>query len=93
MDNFDFAAQPELPRDRIWVSWSEQWDIGRYAESYLRERKLAVDEAAKAEVLRHISRITAKGALRKADVDYYLDVNAKPSLQASPVQLARKLRK
>ena len=32
MDEYDFEAQPELKRDRIYVSWNEQWDLRRYAE-------------------------------------------------------------
>ena len=92
MDNFDFDAQPELRRDRIYVSWNEQLDIRQYAERYLSDRNLHVDEAAREIVLKHIALCPVEGTLRKADVDYYLDVNAKPELvtAASPVKLRRK---
>jgi len=92
LENFDFAAQPEATRDRIYVSWNEQWDIQRYAENYLQERNLAVDDAARKLILKHIELCPAEGALRKADVDYYLDVNAKPQLAkaATPAMLKRK---
>jgi hypothetical protein len=93
LEKYDFEAQPELKRDRIYVSWNEQWDLKRYAESYLQERNLVVDDAARKEVLRHIALCPAKGTLRKADVDYYLDVNARPQLAkaATPAQLKKKI--
>jgi hypothetical protein len=93
LENYDFAAQPEATRDRIYVSWNEQWDIRRYAEHYLQERKLVVDDASRALILKHIGLCPAEGTLRKADVDYYLDVNARPQLAqaaATPAQLKRK---
>ena len=92
MENFDFAAQPEATRDRIYVSWSELWDINRYVDHYLQERSLSVDAAARELVLKHISLCPSEGTLRKADVDYYLDVNAKPQLAkaATPAMLKRK---
>ena len=92
LDEYDFEAQPELKRDRIYVSWNEQWDLARYAEDYLRERNLTVDDAARELVLKQIALCPAEGALRKADVDYYLDVNAKPQLEraATPAKLKRK---
>lgn len=80
MEKYDFDAQPELRRDRIYVSWNEQWDLGRYAEHYLKDRNLVVDDSARELVLKQIALCRAEGALRKADVDYYLDVNAKPAL-------------
>ena len=92
LEKYDFAAQPEATRERIYVSWNEQWDIRRYAEHYLQERNLAVDDAARDHVLRHIALCPAEGALRKADVDYYLDVNARPALAKAmtPAKLKRK---
>ena len=80
MEKYDFEAQPELNRTRIYVSWNEQWDLRRYAEHYLQDRKLVVDDSTREVVLKHIALCPAEGALRKADVDYYLDVNAKPVL-------------
>ena len=92
LEKYDFAEQPEFTRDRIYVSWNEQWDLRRYAENYLQERKLVVDDAAREVILRHISLCPAEGALRKADVDYYLDVNARPVLEkaVTPAKLKRK---
>ena len=92
MDSYDFDSQAPSPRDRIYVSWSEQWDIRRYAEHYLQERNLVVDDAARELVLKHIALCPAEGTLRKADVDYYLDVNARPALAkaVTPAKLKRK---
>jgi hypothetical protein len=91
LEKYDFEAQPELLRDRIYVSWSEQWDLSRYADNYLQERKLVIDDQARKEVLRHIAQCPANGALRKADVDYYLDVNARPVL--APLEARGKSRR
>jgi len=92
LEKYDFDAQPELRRDRIYVSWNELWDIRRYAEHYLQERNLVADDSARELVLKHIALCPAEGTLRKADVDYYLDVNAKPALAkaATPAKLKRK---
>ena len=80
MDNFDFAAQPPTSRDRIYVSWSEQWDLPRYVEAYLKERGLRTDQAAHERVQKAIAKCPVKGALRKADIDYYLDCHVKQEL-------------
>ena len=80
LEKYDFETQPNVARDRIYVSWNEQWDVRRYAEHYLQDRKLVVDDSSREIVLKHIELCPAEGALRKADVDYYLDVNAKPAL-------------
>jgi predicted alpha-1,6-mannanase (GH76 family) len=81
MENFDFAAQPPVRRDRIYVSWTEQWELARYVDDYLESRKLRRDEEARAKIQRSIEEFQIHGALRKADVDYYLDVNVRPELQ------------
>jgi hypothetical protein len=81
MENFDFAAQPPVSRDRIYVSWTEQWDVARYVDDYLASRKLRRDDAARARVWRSIEGFQTPGALRKADIDYFLDVNVRPELE------------
>ena len=93
MDSYDFDTQPTLARDRIYVSWNEHWDLRQYAEAYLKERNLVADEQARELVLRHIASCPRQGALRKADVDYYLDVNAKPALRVAeaPAKVGKKL--
>ncbi|HET7767596.1 MAG TPA: hypothetical protein VFN74_02405 [Chloroflexota bacterium] len=87
MDNFDFAAQPPIARDRIYVSWNEQWELGRYVDDYLQSRKLRMDEAARQRIRRSIEEFTVEGALRKADLDYFLDANVRGELEL-PASLA-----
>ena len=81
MDNFDFAAQPPVSRDRIYVSWTEQWDLPRYVNDYLETRKLRRDDEARARVRKCIEEFRIEGALRKADVDYLLDANIRRELE------------
>ena len=90
MDEFDFAAQPPAARDRIYVSWSEQWDIKRYAADYLAQRGLRTDSAAQERVLRVIGECPVEGSLRKADIDYYLDCRVKNELQVPGFEKVRK---
>ena len=61
---------------RIYVSWTEQWDLARYVDHYLKERKLAVNAELRGAVSRRIAKYPGAGPLKKADVDYYLDANA-----------------
>ena len=81
MENFEFAAQPPVARDRIYVSWTEQWDVARYVDDYLQSRKLRRDDSARERVTRSIEEFQTHGALRKADIDYFLDVNVRPELE------------
>ena len=92
-DNFDFAAQPPVPRDRVYITWSETWPIARYIEEWLSTRKLRTDDAARAQVFHSISRYPWSGPLRKADVDHYVDTSVNREELALPEALqARKLR-
>ena len=90
MDEFDFAAQPPAARDRIYVSWNEQWDINRYVADYLAQRGLRNDQAAKQRVLSVIGECPVEGSLRKADIDYYLDCRVKKELEIPQLQQVRK---
>jgi hypothetical protein len=90
LDNFDFSGQPPVDRDRIYVSWSEQWDISRYAVNYLQEKGLRTDQAAVDRVLSAISQCPVEGSLRKADIDYYLDCHVKKDLEVpQPIALKK----
>jgi hypothetical protein len=76
MDSNTFALRPAPSRDRIYISWAEQWDLVRYVDHYLAERQLAVTEELRTAVKRRIAKFPGEGAYRKADMDYYLDANA-----------------
>ena len=86
MDKYDFDSQPPVARDRIYVSWNEQWDIRRYAADYLAQRGLRSDQGAHERVLKVINDCPVQGALRKADIDYYLDCRVRKEL-ALPVAM------
>ena len=92
MDKFDFDAQAPLPRDRIYVTWSETWPLSRYIEEWLKTRRLRTDDAARAHVYHSIARYVWKGPLRKQDVDHYLDTSINKAELALPeaLQAARK---
>ena len=91
MNNFDFDAQSPLPRDRIYVSWSETVSMARYIEDYLKSRRLRTDDAARAHIHHAITRYSWKGPLRKQDVDHYLDGSINKAELALPeaIQQAR----
>jgi hypothetical protein len=57
------------------VSWTESWDVGRYAANYLRERGSSADSNLRAAVVRLIFRYPGDPPYTKADMDYYLDAN------------------
>ena len=61
---------------RIYVSWHEQWTLQRYVDNYLSERGVPVNDAMRAKVNQRIDKYPGRGALKKADIDYYLDAHA-----------------
>jgi hypothetical protein len=61
---------------RIYVSWHEQWTLQRYVDHYLKERNLALSAELRKAVTRRIDKFPGKGALKKCDMDFYLDANA-----------------
>lgn len=69
-------------RNRIYVSWNEQWDLLTYVQQYLKERGLRDDHASRKAVREWIDRFPQEGPLKKADVDFYLDKNVKSHLAA-----------
>jgi hypothetical protein len=76
MKSESLAVKPRLAPIRIYVSWTEYWDLPRYVDHYLKERRLAVNAALRAAVSRRMAKYPGAGPLRKADMDYYLDANA-----------------
>ncbi|MGZ5033975.1 MAG: hypothetical protein ACXWHB_11830 [Usitatibacter sp.] len=81
MDFENLDLNPAISTDRIYVSWSERWDVPRYVDNYLRERQLSLDDAMRAKICDTIGRYPYKGVLKKAELDQYLD-KAIPELGA-----------
>jgi hypothetical protein len=73
MDFENLDLNPAISTDRIYVSWSERWDVPRYVDNYLRERNLRLDDGVRARICNHIGRYPYKGVLKKAELDQYLD--------------------
>lgn len=69
------AAPEESTIERIYVSWTESWDVGRYVANYLRERAAPSDRNLRAAVVRLIFRYPGDPPYTKANMDYYLDAN------------------
>lgn len=67
----------------IYVSWTEQWDLGRYVDHYLESRKYLVNAVARATVKAHIAKYPSTATLKKSDLDFYLDRNV-PKLALAP---------
>jgi hypothetical protein len=84
-------ASSALPADsaieRIYVSWTESWDVARYAANYLRERGAGSDRGLHAAVIRLIFRYPGEPPYTKANMDYYLDANFGRELDASRAAL------
>ena len=76
-----------MTRNRIYVSWNEEWDLLTYVQNYLKERGLRDDTTARLKVRECIDRYTVQGPLKKADVDFYLDRNIRGQL---PVEEPKK---
>ena len=84
MDKYDFDAQTPVPRNRIYVTWSETWEVSRYIEDYLMTRQLRIDDAARAHIHHCIARYPWRGPLRKPDIDHYLDTTVSRQELARP---------
>ena len=60
---------------RIYVSWTEQWDVSRYVEDYLRTRRRPPDPEARAQLLKFIEHYPGEPPFTKSSLDYFLDAN------------------
>lgn len=76
------ATPADSAIERIYVSWTESWDVGRYAANYLRERGAGPDRGLHAAVIRLIFRYPGEPPYTKANMDYYLDANFGRELDA-----------
>lgn len=81
------ATRADSAIERIYVSWTESWDVGRYAANYLSERGSGPDRGLQAAVVRLIFRYPGEPPYTKANMDYYLDANFGRELDAPRVAL------
>jgi hypothetical protein len=81
----DFEVKNDVGIVRIFVSWTEEWDLSRYVDNYLQTRNYYVTDEARATIGRFLALYPGTGPYRKADVDYYLDANAEGKLGTSLV--------
>ena len=61
--------------DRIFVTWTQQWDVDHYIDHYLRTRRLAASEATRACVRECMASYTGGRPHTKSDLDFFLDAN------------------
>lgn len=73
MDLPEFAV-PEAPADRVYVSWDEHW-VDRYVDHFLASHNRPMDDKTRQVVRAQIARFPGCGALRKADLDFFLAAN------------------
>jgi hypothetical protein len=73
VDFENLSLDRTISRDRIYVSWSEKWDLGRYVDHYLRERDLAPSDAMRATIRARIAGYPWPAPWKKADMDRWLD--------------------
>ena len=66
-------------RDRVFVSYDEEWDLERYIDHYLHTRKFEITADARKRVRALIESIPVSGVLRKSDLDYWLDAKVRDS--------------
>lgn len=69
----DPASNEEVNRDRVYISWTDFWPLEKYVLYYLRSRRLATDDDARATVLRQIAKYPGHAVYRKLEMDFYLD--------------------
>jgi hypothetical protein len=62
-----------VSRDRIYVSWTEQWDVARYVEHYIAERKLRGGDELRTALRQRVAKYPWPGPRKKAEMDRYLD--------------------
>ena len=63
----------QVDKDRVFVSWTQEWELERYIENYLRSRRLSI--AAQQFVRDMIATYPGNPPFTKSDLDFYLDAN------------------
>lgn len=73
---------------RIYVSWHEQWTLQRYVDNYLQQHNLALTDELRRALIQRIGKFPGKGALKKADIDHYLEGTAAELIAKAPPKSA-----
>ena len=61
--------------ERIFVSWTQQWDFPSYIDHYLRTRRIAVTDESRERVWRCMGAFHGGPPYTKSDLDFFLDAN------------------
>ena len=61
--------------ERIFVSWTEQWDLATYIDHYLRTRRIPMTDASRERVWRCMGAFPGRAPHTKSDLDFFLDAN------------------
>jgi hypothetical protein len=61
--------------ERIFVSWTQQWDLATYIDHYLRTRRIAVTDESRERVWRCMDAFRGRSPYTKSDLDFFLDAN------------------
>jgi hypothetical protein len=80
MDLRSISARPSDPTDRIYVSWTEHWDLVRYVDHYITSRNHPVTDQTRSKIRECMAKYPGSHPLKKADMDFFLDSNAKTIL-------------
>jgi hypothetical protein len=69
-------THPSCNREEVYITWNVPWPVDRYIDHYLEVRKYPRDEEWRCAVRESLALFPGTGALRKTDVDFYLDATA-----------------
>ena len=61
--------------ERIFVSWTQQWDLATYIDHFLRTRRIPVTDQSRERVWRCLAAYHGQMPHTKSDLDYFLDAN------------------
>jgi hypothetical protein len=59
----------------VFVTWTQQWDMDRYVEHYVRSRRLTAHEHAREAVREALASYPGRTPYTKSALDFYLDAN------------------
>ena len=65
----------EAVLERIFVTWTQEWDLHTYIAHYVRTRRLPVTPAEHDRVTACLASYPGRRPLTKSDLDFYLDAN------------------